>query len=83
MTGCTGSEAINLILRVTQGGINMSSNYPCGVSGNEYSISGPDWETESNIECPVCDGEMMEYGYRRETWVKCVVCGYTMDIDKE
>ena len=30
------------------------SNYPPGVTGNEYEIAGPDYEKESDIPCPKC-----------------------------
>jgi hypothetical protein len=32
----------------------MTSNYPPGVTGNEYEISGPDCEWEEQRECPLC-----------------------------
>jgi hypothetical protein len=28
------------------------SNYPPGVTGNEYEISGPDWEGTLEVKCP-------------------------------
>ena len=30
------------------------SNYPPGVTGNEYAISGPEYERETALECEVC-----------------------------
>lgn len=30
------------------------SNYPPGVTGNEFEIAGPDKEWEIERECPVC-----------------------------
>jgi len=31
------------------------SNYPPGVTGNEYAISGAEHEWEEEITCPFCD----------------------------
>ena len=58
----------------------MSSNYPPGVTGNEYEIAGPDYEQESNEVCPECQGRMMERGYHGEKWLSCCECSYQVDL---
>jgi hypothetical protein len=53
-----------------------SGYYPPGVTGNEYAISGPDYEQEIDGECPHCgESALMEIGYRHEAWVTCTMCG--------
>ena len=49
----------------------MASNYPPGVTGNEYAIAGPDYEKESDTPCPECGGQTMEQGYQHERWLVC------------
>lgn len=63
------------------GGAEMSSNYPPGVTGNEYEIAGPDYEHESDTPCPYvvgkdedsmpCGEPTMEEGYHGERWLYC------------
>ena len=55
----------------------MLSNYPPGVTGNEWQISGPDWEHECKQECPTCESEQLGIiqGYRHESWWTCYTCG--------
>ena len=57
----------------------MSSNYPPGVTGNEYAIAGPDYERESTIICDNCGHQMTELGYRGERWLSCD-CGNSDDL---
>ncbi len=58
------------------------SNYPPGVTGNEYEIAGPDFEEEDkNSHCPLCCGDLMIAGYRDRKWLSCVACDFTEDID--
>ena len=59
------------------------SNYPPGVSGNEYEISGPDTETESEQECPTCEAVVpgMEFTYRHDRWWVCDNCHEQIDLD--
>ena len=49
----------------------MSSNYPPGVTGNEFAIAGPDYERESGLTCPDCGDELTELGYRGDRWLSC------------
>lgn len=49
----------------------IMSNYPPGVTGNEFAIAGPDYERESEIVCPECGGSTFELGYRRDRWLEC------------
>jgi hypothetical protein len=58
------------------------SNYPPGVSGNEYAINGPDTETDAHLVCSRCADEgcvdasglvdATVFTYGRETWAVCV-----------
>ena len=59
------------------------SNYPPGVTGNEYEIAGPDFEVEHERECPVCEAPCpgMDYGYRHDHWWVCDVCETQVDLD--
>jgi hypothetical protein len=57
------------------------SNFPCGVTGNEYEIAGPDYEKESDIICPECGGHTMFAGYREQHWLACQ-CGWTVDRER-
>lgn len=60
----------------------MNSNYPSGVTGNEYEIAGPDYEHEVDAPCPDCHGHVvMEQGYRHERWLACPMCGWTTDLE--
>ena len=61
---------------------DIVSNYPPGVSGNEFEIAGPDYEGESDLPCPVCGGLMMELRYKWDHWLVCQRCKYTGDIDE-
>ncbi len=60
----------------------MASNYPPGVTGNEYEIAGPDYEKDSDEPCPYepkkgtedsipCGESTMEQGYGGERWLVC------------
>jgi len=49
----------------------MSSNYPPGVTGNEYAIAGPDYEEESDLPCPKCGKPTLEQRYRHDRWLVC------------
>ena len=49
----------------------MSSNYPPGVTGNEFEIAGPDYEQEYPTPCPKCGAEMLQQGYGYKHWVDC------------
>jgi hypothetical protein len=35
------------------------SNYPPGVTGNEWQIAGPYAETEETLDCPECEKETL------------------------
>ena len=62
---------------------NMTSNYPPGVTGNEYQIAGPDYEHKVDGECPKC-GErdvLFELGYHSSRWQICDTCGYQEDLN--
>lgn len=59
----------------------MASNYPPGVTGNEYEIAGPDFEEDHNACCPACRGPLLLLGYRARRWLSCSACDYTEDHD--
>jgi hypothetical protein len=52
------------------------SNYPPGVTGNEYEIAGPDREFEDERTCPDCDQVSIVdvTGYGWEEWWTCPWC---------
>lgn len=49
----------------------MVSNYPPGVTGNEFAIAGPDYERESEDPCPKCGAAALEQGYGGVRWLVC------------
>jgi hypothetical protein len=51
----------------------MSSNYPPGVTGNEYAIAGPDKEWVAWRHCPTCgwEGEADHQAYEGDAWWHC------------
>lgn len=62
----------------------MSNNYPPGVTGNEFAITGPDYERETEELCGDCDrgrGWVVEQGYRGDRWLTCLACGWTTDLE--
>jgi len=65
--------------------IMMSSNYPPGVTGNEYEIAGPDMESEDNRRCEECDKNTDHYieGYRGIVTIQCQACSDESDISDE
>lgn len=63
----------------------MSGNYPDGVTGNEYEIAGPDYESEEDreVECrnrDECDFidtlTVLVYGFEGKRWTRwtCPEC---------
>lgn len=56
-------------------------NYPPGVTGFELEIAGPDYERETDQDCPRedCEGKLLEQGYRGRRWVVCAICDYQAD----
>lgn len=58
------------------------SNYPPGVSGNEYEIQGADEEVESEYLCSHCEIKRMGiiYIYHGERWFICNECDFHTDI---
>ncbi len=58
----------------------MASNYPPGVTGNEYEIAGADYEQDFDEKCPKCNGDMLEQGYHGTRWVTCYECDYQRDL---
>ncbi len=59
----------------------MVSNYPPGVTGNEYEIAGPDFEEDADENCSRCGSSMILTGCGSHRWVACVACNYTEEID--
>lgn len=57
------------------------SNYPPGVTGNEYQIAGPDRDWTDERDCEAC-GETCEHYcevFDGEWWATCTACGATTD----
>lgn len=61
-------------------GGGMPSNFPPGVTGNEYEIAGPDYEKDSTLPCGKCGRETMEQGYRGEVWLICYESGHVTEL---
>lgn len=65
----------------------MSSNYPPGVSGGEYEISGPEEEQNADLFCaePSCgyEGPVTVHIHGSEVWFDCPVCEGRTDVDPE
>ena len=58
------------------------SNYPPGVTGNEFAIAGPDYERESDELCLACGSEKtLELGYRGNRWLYCKDCQTEIDLE--
>lgn len=59
------------------------SNYPPGVTGNEFAIAGPDFEEERYEWCTTCEAttEQVLYGYRHERWIVCTSCRAQRTLD--
>lgn len=58
------------------------SNYPPGVTGNEYQIAGPDFEeTREDISCPSGHSPVFVQGYKWERWGWCFdsACDFFID----
>ena len=52
----------------------MLSNYPPGVTGNEFEISGPEREWEEYATCPTChtEAKMLHQSHpERGVWAFC------------
>ena len=52
------------------------SNYPPGVTGNEFEIAGPNREYEEVRECTECgeEVEMLVQTFHNEAWADCPSC---------
>lgn len=61
------------------------SNYPPGVSGNEYEIAGPDREFTDERDCSNCDRTAVVdvTGYGWEEWWTCPYCAGYMQVEIE
>lgn len=53
----------------------MSSNYPPGVTGNEWQIAGPEWEDDIDVACD-CGffGTVDAWGAMSVTYWECPTC---------
>jgi len=58
------------------------SNYPAGVSGDEYAIAGPDWEVDLGIDCPRCLCPFIGVAYGSDRWALCE-CRSIYEIEAE
>ena len=63
----------------------MMSNYPAGVTGNEWQISGPSWEGTVSAQCPMCDHEDEFDGadLNGTLVIECHECGFEWQEDSE
>ena len=61
----------------------MANNFPDNVTGNEYEISGPHYEKESDILCGECGSETMELGWGDSRWLECTSCKWWDDIEED
>lgn len=60
----------------------MESNYPPGVTGNEYAIAGADYEKEwEEYPCPKCGEGLFELGYDGDRWLSCCNCEWQKDLE--
>lgn len=61
------------------------SNYPPGVTGNEYEIAGPDYEDYTDRSCWHCSNTAgnLQQGYGKEHWVICGGCYLRTDLEQE
>jgi transcription elongation factor Elf1 len=60
------------------------SNYPPGVTGNEWQIAGPYAETEETLDCPECEKPTLHvvttlHRYDDVDSCVCTVCEYEWD----
>lgn len=64
----------------------MLSNYPPGVTGLEYEISGPTFEAETVEWCSACEAETdgLEQAHPdKGHWFVCNTCGSVTDLPDE
>lgn len=59
------------------------SNYPPGVTGNEFEIAGPDWEHEVEGTCDNGHEALVDVGYGHQRWRECNECDYRIDLPEE
>ena len=58
------------------------SNYPPGVTGNEYEIAGPDNEWEENYYCQKCE-KITEFScesFQKQKSGICSECDFDLDL---
>ena len=61
----------------------MTSNYPPGVTGNEFAISGPDREWEERSLCEYCnhiDNNVHQEHHSEGRWFICSNCEQTTEL---
>lgn len=61
------------------------SNFPPGVSGNEYPIAGPDREWDARVWCHVCEDYTVHtfQSYQHSVWRICDECETQTDEDSD
>lgn len=62
------------------------SNYPPGVTGREYAISGPTDEWEADLECATCGRETLHFFETHSefgTRAFCNDCSTESDVTEE
>ena len=76
-----------MVHNATAGGLSsVMSNYPPGVSGNEFEISGAEYEWEEERECEKCERvtwHTMQSHRDRGVWGWCDNCDNEIELDEE
>lgn len=64
---------------------SFDSNFPPGITGNEYEIAGPDWAEHSVFYCEECaaDTRQVIEGFWGSVWATCDECGEETEKDLE
>lgn len=65
--------------------MSMGWDYPPGVTGREYQISGPDEEWEEERECAECGSDPSVHfcqAYNGTVWTTCSVCQHVTVIEE-
>ena len=58
-------------------------NYPPGVTGNEYAITGPDYEREVDGKCGNGHKAIVELAHGGHSWLACDECNWQTEVPDE
>lgn len=61
------------------------SNYPAGVTGNEWQIAGVYYDDVETVECPECEKDVeanavLYYRHDEQKHYECRECGYEWSV---